>query len=194
MGMLGMSLEDIADGKQGWVKLPIGPRNTTMWGGREWIRIKVTAMENVRANRDIIVGNDQGEVKEHTPVELSFEKAVGGYQRVGENYPLPVDGAYAKPASIRATSSGNTEVKAPAGGKKLRIKYIEVFNSGAANVIVYLMFTTTGTAHFTKNLAVQTGFNANLIGCNWQGGVNEVLYVNLDAAVNVDVTIMYQEE
>lgn len=89
MGMIGMSVEDIEIGKQGYVMLPIGVRNPTMWGGREWVRIKVTAMEDVRANRDIIVGNEQGEIKEHTPVELSYEKATGGYQRAGEGYPLP---------------------------------------------------------------------------------------------------------
>jgi hypothetical protein len=57
-----------------------------------------------------------------------------------------------------------------------------------------LRFTETGDARFRKNLAAQTGFNANLTGCNWRGGVDEALYVNLSAAGTVDVTIMYNEE
>jgi hypothetical protein len=92
MGMLGMSLEDISAGHKGYVKLPLGPRDLTMAGGRRWVKVKVTAMEDVRGFRDIIVGNDQGEIKEHTPVELSYEKRIGGYQRVSENYPLPIIG------------------------------------------------------------------------------------------------------
>lgn len=93
MGMLGMSLENITKGSRGFVMLPLGPRDLTMAGGRKWVKIKVTAMEDVREFRDVIVGNDQGEVKEHTPVELSYEKSPqgsGSYQRVGEDFPLPV--------------------------------------------------------------------------------------------------------
>jgi hypothetical protein len=90
MGMLGMSLEDITSSTKGYVRLPVGPRDLTMAGGRKWVKLKVMAMEDVREFRDVIVGNEQGEVKEHTPVELSYELATGGYQRVGELNPLPV--------------------------------------------------------------------------------------------------------
>jgi len=193
MGMLGMSLENITAGKQGWVKLPIGPRDLTMAGGREWVKVKVTAMEDVRENRDIIVGNDQGEIKEHTPVELSYEKLEGGYQRVGEAHPLPTGGGYAEPASVTATASDDTEVKKPASGKKLSIKFIYVFNSGVASRTVYLHFTTTGDAHFKANLAPQTGYTLNLVGCNWHGEKNEPLYVNLDAVGTINVSVLIHE-
>jgi hypothetical protein len=108
MGMLGMSLQDIPMGKKGYVKMPVGARNLTMAGGRQWVKLKVTAMEDVRLFRDVIVGNDQGEVKEHTPVELSYEKAAGGYQRVGELNPLPVQtnmGIYDDYARLLYTTS-----------------------------------------------------------------------------------------
>jgi hypothetical protein len=59
---------------------------------------------------------------------------------------------------------------------------------------VYLRFTTTGTAYFKKYLAPQTGFNVNLIGCNWVGGKDESFYINLSANGSVECTIMYEEE
>jgi len=97
------------------------------------------------------------------------------------------------PTSVTATALGTTVVKTPAAGKALRIKVISVHNSGAASVTVDLRFTTTGTAHFKKNLVSGGGWALNLIGSNWQGGVNEALYVNLSAAGTVDVTLLAEE-
>ena len=98
VGMLGLSIDAIDQGKWGYVYLPLGNRDTTFAGGRVWIRIKVRVIESVRAERDIIVANDQGEVKEHTPVELSYQTVtgitIGSYQRVTEAYPLPITDAY----------------------------------------------------------------------------------------------------
>lgn len=97
------------------------------------------------------------------------------------------------PASITATASGTTQIKAPATGKSLRVKLIKVHNSGTAAVTVDLRFTAGGSAHFKGALASGGGFAINLIGCNWLGGVNEILYVNLSAAGTVDVSVMVDE-
>lgn len=93
VGLKGISTEAISEGEQGWCWFPVGHYDVET-GQRIWVRVKVTAMEAVRANRDIMVANEQGEVKEATPVELSYEKLVGGYQRVTERYKLPVTEAH----------------------------------------------------------------------------------------------------
>lgn len=194
MGMLGMSLEEIAAGKQGWVKLPLGVRDPTSWGGREWIRVKVTAYETVRATRDIIVANEQGEVKEHTPAEISYEKAEGGYERVGENYPLPTGGGAAEPFYKQATASGPTEVLTLADKtKQLVIKVLMVFNSGAAAITVYLRDGSTGTARFQATLAANTGYALNLTGAHWKLTAGNSLYINLSAAGTVDISGLKNE-
>lgn len=90
VGMRGISIDEIDAGKQGYVLLPLGPLDPTIWGGRKLVRMRVTTMEKVRSWRDIIVGNEQKQIKEHTPVEISYELAAGGYQRVGEDYPFPI--------------------------------------------------------------------------------------------------------
>lgn len=98
-------------------------------------------------------------------------------------------------AEQQATASGNTQViAAPGTGNKLRIKFIKVWNSGTADITVYLRFTSTGTARFQATLAAKTGFLVNLIACNWEGGDNEDLYVNLSAAGTIDVTALYTIE
>ena len=94
VGMLGLSIDIINQGEWGYVYLPLGPRDSTVAGGREWIRVKVRALESIRAERDIIIANAQGEVKEHTPVELSYQTVEGPYQRVTEAYPLPITEGY----------------------------------------------------------------------------------------------------
>lgn len=191
IGTIGITQEQIEKGKWGWAMFPIGP--PTPDGKPTWIRHKVYGLEELRDNKEIIVVKEGDQCIEHTPQELKYERA-GVWQRVTEDYPLPVDGAKATPASVRATAAGTTEVQTPSSGKKLRIKYIEFFNSGAASVTVDLRFTTTGTARFKKNLAAQTGFNASLIGCNWRGGTDEALYINLSTKGVIDCTIFYQEE
>jgi len=183
IGTEGIALEAIPVGETGEAYFPALKKRATVY-----------AVEDIRKNRDIIIVGANNSALEHTPQELKFEREDGTWQRVTEKMPLPIDGATAYPASVRATASGNTLVKAPSSGKKLKIKYIEFFNSGTTSVTVYLRFTKTGTAHFRKNLAAQTGFNANLIGCNWRGGEDEALYINLSANVVVDCTILYQEE
>ena len=199
MGMLGMSIDEIMMGKQGYVKLPLGVRDSTKWGGRKWVRVKVTAMEDVRANRDIIVGNEQGDVKEHTPVELSYEKSEGGYQRAGEDHPLPVT-AGTKPipyARITATAIGNTVIATPSIGKKIKVHYYMISNAHAANADVGMRFGTDGDIKHNCLLAASGGnINANLIDSSWAGAVDEPLYAYLVAAYagGVYFTVGYTEE
>ena len=89
IGLQGLSLEAINKGKLGIASFPTGPLDPTI-GQREWETFQVEAFEDIREKRDIIVTDNQGRVKEHTPVELSYEKSGGGYQRVTENNPFPV--------------------------------------------------------------------------------------------------------
>jgi hypothetical protein len=98
----------------------------------------------------------------------------------------------ATPWSITATTSGDNTIKTPATGKKLRVKLIDVWNNGTADITVYLKFGT-GTARFKKTLASKTGFIINLLGANWEGATDEPLIINLSANGTVDVTVLGDE-
>ena len=189
MGMLGMSIEDIDQGKQGFVKLPLGPRDLTMEGGREWVKVKVTALEAVRANRDIIVANEQGEVKEHTPVELSYEKTEGGYQRVGAENPLPVTmSARALTwVNINKTDGSTTIMATPATAKKIRVHYVVISNNQAAVASVGISFKSApvAAADFALRLYVPADGGTvalNLTDANVQGDAAASLYAYCAAA------------
>jgi len=95
--------------------------------------------------------------------------------------------------SVTASSSGNNIIQTPTAGKKIRVKLVDVWNNGTAAITVYLRFAAAGTARFKKTLAANTGFIINLIGTNWEGAADEVLYINLSAAGTVDVTVMKDE-
>jgi hypothetical protein len=95
--------------------------------------------------------------------------------------------------SIQATAANNTIIQTPAAGKKIRVKLIDVWNNGTAAITVYLRFAAAGTARFKKTLAANAGFIINLIGTNWEGAADEVLYINLSAIGTVDVTVMKDE-
>ena len=97
------------------------------------------------------------------------------------------------PWSVTATGNGDNTVKTPAAGKKLRIKLLDVWNNGVSDATVYLKFSAAGTARFKKILASKTGFALNLVGCNWEGAVNEAVIINLGSAGTIDVTIMGEE-
>lgn len=97
------------------------------------------------------------------------------------------------PWSATATSSGDNTVKTPSAGKKLRIKLLDVWNNGVSDATVHLKFSAAGTARFKKVLASKTGFAINLVGCNWEGAVNEALIISLGSAGTVDVTVMGDE-
>lgn len=89
VGMLGWSAEAISKDESGYCYFPVGEIDETFLGGRKWVKLRLTASEDVRAEKDIIVADTISNVKEHTPVELSYERAAGGFQRVTEQFPLP---------------------------------------------------------------------------------------------------------
>jgi len=99
----------------------------------------------------------------------------------------------ATPATGEATNAGNTEIITVSAGKKLRIKSIDIWNNGADSVTVALRFTATGTLTYKKKIASESGWIKNLIGCNWEGGVDEDLFINLSGAGTVSYTITKEE-
>ena len=110
LGLLGRSLDVFEKGKLGLCGFPTGEPNTAFAGGREWEIFEAEAQETVRAQREIVVTDLQGRVKEHTPVELSYELVSGRFQRVTETTPLPTSeaGVYDDFTEIAFT---NVEVK-----------------------------------------------------------------------------------
>lgn len=199
VGMLGLSVDTINQGEWGYVYLPLGPRDATVAGGREWVRFKVRALEAIRAERDIIVANAQGDIKEHTPVELSYEKSEGGFQRVTEDFPLPTTaGSKAITyVTVEATASGNTALVTPTSGKKVRVHYFSYSNKDGVVADVGMRFGSTGDIKHRFVLAASGGsMNANLVDANWEGSIGESLYAYLDEAHTdpIYVTVGYSEE
>jgi len=67
--MLGWSAENIKRGEDGYVWFPTGPKDPRYRYGYVWQKHRVTAMEDVRAYREVVVVDEREYVKEHTPVE-----------------------------------------------------------------------------------------------------------------------------
>ncbi|MEM2119126.1 MAG: hypothetical protein QW840_03265 [Candidatus Bathyarchaeia archaeon] len=99
----------------------------------------------------------------------------------------------ATPWTVTAVAGGDTVIKEPSSGKKLRVKLVDVWNNGSAEVTVSLKFAAGGTARFRKTLAAKTGFVMNLVGCSWEGNVGDALIISLSSAGTVDVTVMGEE-
>ena len=97
------------------------------------------------------------------------------------------------PTYVQATLANTTIIYATADGKKPRIKLIDCWNSGAANITVDFRMLAGGSANFKKTLAANTGFIVNLQHCNWEGIADDDLYINLSGAGTVDVTVMAED-
>lgn len=81
------------------------------------------------------------------------------------------------PYSGATTGAGNTIIKTPSAGKKVRIKDIFVWNCSDSDRWVGLRFGWTGDLIFPSLLASKTGFAKNIIGGNIEGSTGETLYL-----------------
>ncbi len=72
-GMLGLSAEDITRDTAGWCWFPTGPMDARMVYGHKLEKHRVTAVEDIRVYRDVIMADgDIQAVREHTPVEAKI--------------------------------------------------------------------------------------------------------------------------
>ncbi len=185
VGLVGISCETIDNKKKGWCWFPVGEYDPKL-RRVSWIRCEVTAIEDIRANRDVIIANDQEGCKEHTPVELSYQSRAGPYQRVTEDYPLPTTMGskaitYADPVVCTALNY-TTLIEAPGSGYRIRVHYFSISNAHAAAVTVGMRFGTGNVKHRHTLAATGGNVNANLTDCCWEGGNNEALDAWLLAA------------
>jgi len=186
IGTLGVSLEDIDVGEVGEAYFP--DLN---------LRAQVYAVENIRKYRDIIVVGANNQAKEHSPVELSYETVEHKWQRVTEEYPLPV--TMSKPrehVTVKVTAAGNTEIVTPSPGKKIRVHYFAYSNKHPFSADIGLRFGDNGKIVHRHVLPGDGGnVNANLTDANLEGGVGETLYAYADDAYSdgVYVTVVYSE-
>jgi len=184
IGLLGISEESIPKGKKGWCYFPLGKFDPEI-GRNKWIKQKILAIEDIRDKRDVIVADEQGGCKEHTPVELSYQSRSGPYQRVTEDFPLPIT-AGIKPLlwkTVTATAAGNTPILTPVSGKKIRVHWFGLSNKHGADADVGLRFGGDGDI-IHRYLLPASGGNvmANLLDACWQGDLDDVLYAYLAAA------------
>lgn len=201
IGLVGISLEAITSGTKGWCTFPTGPYDEKL-RRIVWKRHLVPAIEDIRTERDVIIATEQEGVKEHTPVELSYQSRAGPYQRVTEDNPLPVTMGSKDSDSIthytdQITALGNTLLVSAPSGEKIKVHYYLFSNEHLADTRVGLRFTTTGNIKHQAYLANQGGaVNANLVDVPFEGAENEDLYVNLAtaAANGVWVTVAYSTE
>ena len=95
---------------------------------------------------------------------------------------------------INATLIGNTTIITPAAGRRLRLHLFILVNNGAAVNRAGLRFGAAGTINFRGDLAADGGTRAmNLIDAEVEGAADEALIVNLDAAGDIDVTVVTEE-
>jgi len=65
IGLVGLSEAAISTSKRGYCWFPIGELDPRYRGGRVWERVKVAAINDIRANFDVIVVDNKKNVKEH---------------------------------------------------------------------------------------------------------------------------------
>lgn len=72
VGMLGWSAENIAKDDTGLVWFPTGEKDPRWGYGFKWAKQRVKAIEEVRAHVEVIVVDENLNIKEHTPVEVKI--------------------------------------------------------------------------------------------------------------------------
>lgn len=119
---------------------------------------------------------------------------------VSESDPLPtsVSEDAVTAFSLTTSSSGTTNVKAPASGKSIRLYWwgLSASPTNSAAVIAGLRWTAGGTNFVTVPLSQYGGIFAHGYkgGRSYvQGGVDEALVLSLDSAQTVSINIDYEE-
>ena len=97
--------------------------------------------------------------------------------------------------SIITAAAGDTIIKTPTSGKRLRLKHVYYTNLDAFVASVVKFRFGTGAYFWQRTMNVLAEGNFNLVGANIEGQVDEPFVVNLAPAlvVGVEVTIIYDE-
>ena len=184
IGTLGVAMEDIPAGEVGEAYFPTLEK-----------RARVYAVEAIRKYRDIIIVEANNGAKEHSPVEISYETVAGTWQRVTENYPLPVtmgSKAVIWTDTKLITSAGATElIPAPGAGKKIRVHGICFSNKHTTSVDVALSEKTDGTELKFRHVLAADGGNVdlNLTDMCWDLSENTALQFYAQAAYSGGVLV-----
>jgi len=91
--------------------------------------------------------------------------------------------------SLTFGAAGDQAAWTPAAGKAVRVKFISVDLS--ADVVVGWRFGTTETVQVAR--ATKGPYAVNLVGCNVQGAVNQVLNIRAEGAVTVRGYVLGKE-
>ena len=90
------------------------------------------------------------------------------------------------------SAAGNNAIVTPAAGKKVRVHYF-AYNPETAGTFFY-RFGTGGASHLRAKVPAESyisrAFEASY---RLDGAVDESLFLNLDAAVNVNYSVYYTE-
>lgn len=151
---------------------------------------KVHALEDIRANRDVIVVDANNGVIEHTPQELKYLNRLNQWQNLMWLYPLPVTMGtrpitWAPP--LIATAAGTTPIiPAPGTNSRLLVHFVTISNRHPVAVDAAITFDIAGAI---ANLRLRhsiapTGGNVpiNLTDACLEGAANLMLYAWLAGA------------
>jgi hypothetical protein len=97
--------------------------------------------------------------------------------------------ATAQQIDVTFSGSGNQTVRTPAGGKKIRLKFLSLELS--ADVVLGYRFAAAGTIFYLRT--TKGPYLSNLIGANNEGAADEALILNASAACTVKGYALVQE-
>lgn len=99
------------------------------------------------------------------------------------------------PDSMTATTAAAVDAFTPTASKKLRIKHYHLLidPDAASSVLVTVRWKTSGIVIFNGKLSQYGGTYATTIHGILQGDTDEVIEIELDAAVSVYFNIRYEE-